>query len=305
MIATVAAHQVTSLRRQRTLLALLGLFLAMTALAGLIGWSSTRTIARVYEQAAEILRERGDPVPPDPIGLKPPLALLSNMLIYVPLVGALLALVLGHLSIADDRSHGIGRLLFSRQLPRHHYVAGKAAGAAIALALALAASLVVSVVGLLVADRELPSLTDLGRLLLFYGLSFLYLMIFALVGMVTVLLVRRRSMALLSAMGVWLVLTFAVPQFTSGLRPTASLNPVSDPVSTSSAFFDVTSRARPLSLSEQYKRAGADILRIGPQEAAAVTAGRAGALALAGALLLALAFRIVLRHDWSRSMAGE
>ena len=40
MIRTVAAQQVTSLRRERVFLALLATLLVMTALAGVIGWSS-------------------------------------------------------------------------------------------------------------------------------------------------------------------------------------------------------------------------------------------------------------------------
>lgn len=305
MIRAVAAQQVRALRRQRTFVALLALFVAMSALAGLLGWSSTRTISRVYAQAAILLQSEGKPVPPNPIGSKPPLALLSNLTIYVPLVGALLALVLGHLSLADDRAGGLGRLLFSRQLSRRDYVLGKAAGAGALLAGAVGASLAVSVLSLAVANGSLPTPADLGRLVVFSGLCLLYLLAFAVVGMLTVLLVRRRSLALLTAMGVWLVVTFAVPQFTSGLRPTASLNPVTQPASTSTAFFRATAYARPLSLSEQFKQLSADVLQTGAAEPAATAAARA--VPLAGALVLALAATAaaVRRRDWSAGVTGE
>lgn len=69
-----------------------------------------------------------------------------------------------------------------------------------------------SAVSLLAVNRALPSAAELGRLTLFYALSWQYVMLFALIGMVTALLTRRRSLALLAALGVWLVLTFAVPQ---------------------------------------------------------------------------------------------
>ena len=36
----------------------------------------------------------------------------------IPLIGALLALILGHLSIVDDETNGTGRLVFSRQITR-------------------------------------------------------------------------------------------------------------------------------------------------------------------------------------------
>lgn len=305
MIALVARQQLTTLQRQRTAVTVVGLFVAMTALAGVIGWSSTQTISRVYDQAVVLLAQSGAPAPANPIGIKPALSLLSNMTIYLPLVGALLAILLGHLVVADDRTSGIGRLLFSRQLSGRGYLAGKCAAVGVVLAVALTASLLVSVLSLLVANGALPSVADLGRLMLFYGLSFLYLAIFALVGMAAVLLTRKRSLALLSAMGVWLVVTFAVPQFTSGLRPTASLNPVTDPASAATAFFRATAHARPLSLSEQYKAASADLLQTGPAQAVTTTLGHTVPLLLATGLLALVASLAVRRHDWSRSMAGE
>ncbi len=305
MTRVIATQLLLTLRRQRTFLALLVTLLVMTALAGLIGWISHRTIFKVYDQAVLLLAKTGSPAPPNPFDTRPTLALLSNMVIYIPLIGALMALVLGHLSLADDESSGIGRMIFSRRVSRRNYVAGKMLGATTALAAIMAASLVVSVVSLLIVNGAILSAADLGRLVLFYLLSLTYLMAFALVGMVSVLLTRRRSMALLLALGVWLVLTFAIPQFTSGLRPTASLNPITDPVSTSQTFFDVTARARPLSVSEQYKEASTRILEIGTAESVSATTLRilpTGGLVL---VLAALTVLLVDRHDYSRSSAHE
>lgn len=305
MIATIAAQQVVSLRRQRIFVALLATLLAMTALAGVIGWSSHNTIVRVYDEAVRLLAADGQPAPPNPFEAKPALSLLSNLSIYIPLIGALLALVLGHLSMADDQSNGIGRLLFSRQVSRRSYVLAKMLAAAGVLAATLAASLLVSVASLLVVNRAVPALADLGRLGLFFALSWLYLVLFALVGMVTTLAARRRSLGLLAAMGVWLVLTFAVPQFTSGLHPTASLNPINDPVSTSQPFFDATAKARPFSVSEQYKTASAHILGTAPAEPAADTARRVLPTAVGIAGLGLLATRLVRRHDYSKGASDE
>lgn len=305
MIATIAAQQIISLRRQRVFTALLASLVAMTALAGVIGWMSRDTIVRVYDEAVRLLAAQGQAAPANPFDLKPTLSLLSNMSIYIPLIGALLALVVGHLSLADDQSNGLGRLIFSRQVPRTSYVLGKILSVAAVLAAVLVASFAVSVMALLAVNRAAPTFGDLGRLALFYGLSWLYLLVFALVGMLTVLVTRRRSMALLAAMGVWLVVTFAVPQLTSGLRPTTSLNPIIDPVSTSQPFFRVTAKARPISISEQYKAASGQILETAPGESGAATARRvfplmASALGLAGATSI-----LVKRHDYSKGASDE
>ena len=304
MIATVASHQVLSLRRQRVFLAMLATLLTMTALAGVLGWSSHQTIVRVYDEAVKLLASTGKPAPPNPFLLKPTLSLLSNMVVYIPLIGALLALIVGHLSIVDDETNGTGRLVFSRQISRTSYVLGKITSAAIVFAVVLAASLAVSVAALLVVNRAIAG-ADLGRLLLFYGLSWLYLMVFALIGMVTVLMTRRRSIALLSAMGAWLVITFVIPQFTSGLRPTQSLNPITDPASTSQTFFKITSKFRPYSIVEQYKQASSRILQTAPAESFGHTVQRILPIAGLAVVLGLLTVRLVQRHDFSRSANSE
>lgn len=128
---------------------------------------------------------------------------------------------------------------------------------------------------------------------------------FALVGMVMVLLAKRRSLALLSAVGAWLIVTFAIPQFTSGLRPSASLNPITDPVSTSQRFFEITAKARPFSVVEQYKAASGRILQTANAEPVWDTIRRTMPLVTLVLGLVLLTTHLVQRHDFSRSASNE
>ena len=61
MIATIAAHQIRALRRQRVWTALVVSMLAVSAMAGVLGWSSAHTIVRVYDQAVTLLAPSGQP----------------------------------------------------------------------------------------------------------------------------------------------------------------------------------------------------------------------------------------------------
>lgn len=304
MITTFASHQLRSLRRQGVFVALLTILLTMTALAGVLGWSSHRTIVRAYDEAVKLLAATGQPAPPNPFTLKPTLSLLSNMVVYIPLIGALLALILGHLSIVDDETTGTGRLVFSRQITRTSYLLGKILSAVAVLALVLTASLVISVASLLVVNHTIAG-TDIGRLGLFYALSWLYLMAFALIGVLTVLITTRGSIALLSAMGTWLVITFAIPQLTSGLRPTQSLNPITDPASTSQTFFSITSKFRPFSIVEQYKQTSGTILQTTTAESFGQTLEHIAPIAGLVVVLTLITIGLVQHHDFSRSANSE
>jgi ABC-type transport system involved in multi-copper enzyme maturation permease subunit len=300
MITTIATHQLRLLRRQRVTLAVGSTLIGVTVLAGILGWASHQTIIGVYDEAVRLLASRGLGAPPNPFLLKPQLSMLSNMVIYITLIGALVAIVLGHVSVATDEAEGIGRLVFSRQVSRRQYTVGAIGSCAIVLAIACVACALVSVAALLIVNRTMPSGADLARLAGFYGLSWAYLVIFALIGMLALLIARRRSLGLLSAIGVWLVITFAIPQFTSGLRPAQSLNPIVDPVSTSQQFFRLTARGRRLSIAEQFKEASGRILRTAAPESTPATMWRI--LPIVG-LLVALTAAVAIaigRHDYSR-----
>lgn len=299
MIPAIAGQQLRSLLRQRVVAVLVTAVVAMTAVAGLIGWSSHLTIERVYGEAVRLLAAGGRSAPPDPFARKPPLSLLSNIAVYLSLVGGLLALVLGHLSVADEQFDGVGRLVFCRRVSRWAYVQGKLVGVATILVVALGASLAVSSVSVVVVNGTFSG-AQLARLVLFFSLSWLYLVVFALVGMAATLVSRRRSLGLLWGLGIWIVFTFALPQFTSGLRPVASLNPVTDPVSTSQTFFRITAHLRPASLNEQYKTASGSILQTAPTQPASQIGLRIVSILSAGLVLWFGVGWLVGGHDYSK-----
>ena len=101
------------------------------------------------------------------------------------------------------------------------------------------------------------------------------------------------------------MMTFVVPQFTSGLRPSQSLNPIVDPISTSQTFFRLTSRGRPFSVAEQFKQASGRILRTGPSEPIWNTLVRTVPIIGLLLVLFLLAVALVRRHEFVRSDARE
>ena len=299
----IARQQLRLLSRSNTFLLLLVVLLGMTALSGYIGWSSHSTILKVYDETVRVLTAAGKPAPPNPFADKPRLSLLNNMIIYVPLIGALLAIVIGNTTVTGDRQAGVTRVIFSRPLRRSSYFWGKLGGSAVAVTAIMAACLVSSAIGLMLINHGLLTATEFLRLTLFYALSGLYLLLFVLVGMVAALLTRSQSLGLFAAAAVWVLVTFATPQFTSGLRPVASLSPVTNPVGVShSGFFRATSKVKPIAVNEQYKALSTRLLS--PQEdvlraGLGTSTKQVAPIALFVLLLGGWASRLVKRHDFS------
>ncbi len=302
----IARQHLRSLARSNTFALMLGVLLVMTALSGFIGWSSHATILRVYDETVRTLAAGGKQAPPNPFASQPRLALLNNMIIYIPLIGALLAIVIGHRSVTDDRQAGVTRVIFSRPVRRSSYFWGKLAGNALAGAIIMTACLVLSVIGLSLINHGVPSASELLRLTLFYGLSGLYLLLFVLVGTVAALLTRSQSMGLFAAVAVWVLVTFATPQFTSGLRPVASLNPVTDPATAShSAFFRATSRAKPIAVNVQYKALSSRILTDGADAGTGTAFAQVAPIAIFTLLLGGWANLLIRRRDFSEEAAAQ
>lgn len=304
MIVTLTRHQLRSIRRQRTFAMFLGSFVLITTMAALLGYSSSHTIVRVYDEATRLLTASGQPAPPNPFDVTPTLALLSNMTIYVPFIGAILAVVFGHSAVIDDKASGIARLIFSRPISRSAYLGSKALAVALALAVVTVVSWVISAMAVLIINGTISG-GDVGRLVVFFALSWGYLLGFVLLGIATVLLTRQRATALLTALGVWVAITFVLPQITSGIRPVASLNPLTEPAPAVQSFFQATAHLRPLSLSEEYKSASATILRTGPAESLTQTWGHVAPLLAVIVALGGLCLFLIHRHDYSRSGSDE
>ena len=252
--------------RDRTVLLLAALFLAMVLLSAWLGWSATQTINAIYASAVQMMKAQGVAIPANPVSEGSALTLLRNMSIYVALMGALSAIVFGHLAIAGDRKSGIIPLIASRPIARRSYAGGKfLAILSAVLGLVLFAA-VVNILTLLI----LPGLTlahdTWFRLIGFYCVSVLYMSAFALLAAICAIKFNSESMALLVPVTIWLVLTFVLPQVTANISPMAALNPLSATAALPSGpFFALTDTVLgPLSLAEAYRSLSTEFLQLSP-----------------------------------------
>ena len=283
-VLSVARHELASLLRERLPKVLLGLFVLMVTLSSFIGWLASSTVTSVWRQTVR----SGLTTAPNPFTGQSPLYFSRNTVIYVVLIGALAAIVLGAMSGMRDRRARVTDLVLTRPVSASALLAGKLAGIAAALSGIIAAVTVIAWVSLAVITGPL-GLSETVRLLAFFGLALVVLLTFAALGLVSGLRSREETSALLLPIAVWALLTFVLPQLATGTNPVALLNPVPAPPSTDGAFVWLHAVLGPLSVTEQFKTVSG-LLLANPDVAG--SAGQAmltliGALALVSVLVFA------------------
>ena len=263
----IASQSARFVLRERTVALLSGMFVTLVLMSAWLGWSATSTVNRIYLDAAVFLKSAGQPVPTNPVLDISPLSLMRNMSVYVALIGALSAIVIGNRLVGLDRKAGVLPLIGSRPLGRHAYATGKiAALSGLILALAAVAGLA-AVATFLV----LPAVTLTGvqwaQLAGFIGVTALYMGIFGLTGLAAGAWAKSEAVGLLLPVTLWLTLTFIFPQLTANLNPTAAINPISAlaiPPDTS-FFYWAAHILGPFSLTDAFKFASAGLLDYLPQ----------------------------------------
>ena len=261
MSLTIARQEVKLLTRERTVLLLVIVFLCLALASTFIGWFAQGTIQKVFLVAANELKVEGKTVPPSPFSSFPDLSVVKNVMIYIVLCGALLSIVLGYSSGMHDRKAGSIKILFSHPINKKDFLIGKILGISFVLLLMMLIALLISAISSAILVKITGA--DILCLIGFYGFSFVYLLGFTILGLAFALIIDNDAIALLIPIVIWLTITFVLPEFTSALYPTASLNPVLPATVTHGPILDLMhSIVNPFSISEHYKDSGAYILNL-------------------------------------------
>ncbi|MCI4660069.1 ABC transporter permease [Cryobacterium zhongshanensis] len=253
---TVVRYEIIGASRDRLPRTLLIVFLGMIAASGIIGWLTNQTVTAVYNQ----IRADGLTGAPNPFMGVSPLRYMSNTVIYVVLIGALLSTVAGVQTALRDRKMNTTDLVLSRPVSPVRYVAGKLTGQALWLAVVLAIAAFTNWVSISVITGTVLSLSDAGQIALFYAMSWMFLLFFVSLGMISGLRSGSEAIALLVPVLVWGILIFVVPQLGTAAHPVSLLNPVAVPPSQGGFFQLMNTVLGPFALGEHFKNVSSSVL---------------------------------------------
>jgi ABC-2 type transport system permease protein len=258
-VLILAKHELKTAGRERLSQALLVIFVGMVLVSAAIGWTAHSTVMNVYN---ETLRETGRHLA-NPFAGASPLEPVKNTVIYIVLIGALLAIITGVRSSLRDRKAAVIDLLFSRPIKIRDYLAGKLLGIQGWLGVVLLAASALSWLSVWVVTGRALSAGDTAALLGFFALAWIFLLPFSALGLVAGAKTKHEANALLIPILFWVAVTFIVPQLGTAENPSALLNPVPARMASSGPLSSLNRVVlQPLSVTEHFKHISGVILRL-------------------------------------------
>lgn len=209
-VMTLARHEYRSAVRSRVLLALVAILVVVTAASVYIAsvdYSSKLADYQAYRAAAQAggLTQ----IAPSPLRL---LSLLRGAMEYVDIIGAIIGITLGYLSVSRERANRTLALLRSRPVSPGELAAGSALGALAVISTLILATMAVAVLCLGLVGHDWVSSAEIVKLLLAFAASIIYMGVFYCLGAVMTARSKVAANGLMFALGIWLVVVLILPQ---------------------------------------------------------------------------------------------
>lgn len=262
-VIIIAIQEMRVLFRERVFFLLLGIFIIMTLASSFIGLVATTTTTSIYKASVDFLQQSGaSNIPSNPLNVLPALTNFRNIIVYIFLIGSLLAIVIGHRSFIRERKSGVLSILLTRPISPKTLFLGKVLGICSALLSIIIITFAVSVLSSLLFPFQHLVFDDVLRLFIFYALSFFYLLFFAFLGLLFAIKTKSESLALFIPVCIWVGISFVLPELVSGQTPTALLNPVTmDQTAPAGTFFALMQQyLGPISIGWHYTSFSSQLL---------------------------------------------
>jgi ABC-2 type transport system permease protein len=207
----IAQKEFRSAFRDKIFIVITLLFLLLSIVSVYIGSSTKNAELKAYSDIVDLLKSQGSQAfPPEPQIY--PLAILQNIIKYVSIVGAVLAIFLGFDTFSGEKENGTMKLLLSRPLYRDQLISGKLLGGALVIGLLLIVTLLFNTILFSSVSGLSPGLGEISRLITFMLLAFCYMMSFYIATMFVSIKTNDPSFGFLIMLILWVGISFVIPQ---------------------------------------------------------------------------------------------
>ncbi len=209
-ILAIAHHEYRAAVRSRILVVLLGILIVATA--GSVIIASAEYASRLADYQAYLAAAEANGVTqiaPSPLA---PLSLLRGAFEYIEIIGGVIAITLGYLTVSRERANRTLPLIMSRPVTSGELAAGSLLGALAVITTLVAATTAVAVVSVGLVGRDWINLAQGGKLLLAFIAAIIYMATFYGVGAYAAASSKNTANGLMVALGIWLVVVLILPQ---------------------------------------------------------------------------------------------
>ena len=266
-IFIIARKEVKTAFRDNIFLIITGLFVLLSAISVYIGSSTKNAELQAYQSIVQLLQNQGAtsfPSQPEIFHL----SVLSNIINYVSMIGAVVAIFLGFETFSGERDKGTLKLIAVRPVYRDQIVTGKLMGGGIVISVLLGIVLIFNLVlFILVSGMTLP-INEIIRLLVFFMTAFVYMMIFYTATMYVSLRTNDSTFGFMLMMIIWLAISFVLPQLADSQRSFAyALNSTAQTVTQVPSDTLVSKTIELFSPAVQFQNISRDLLQVVPETA--------------------------------------
>lgn len=207
----IAKKEFRTAFKDKTFIVIALLFLVLSVVSVYIGSSTKNAELKAYSDIVKLLKSQGSQAfPPKPEIY--PLAILQNIIKYVSIVGAVLAIFLGFDTFSGEKENGTMKLLLSRPLYRDQLITGKLLGGGLVIGLLLIATLFFNTILFSIVSGLIPGFGEISRLIIFIFIAFCYMMSFYIATMFVSIKASDRSFGFLVMLILWVTVSFVIPQ---------------------------------------------------------------------------------------------
>lgn len=263
----IAQKEFKSAFRDKIFIVITLLFLILSILSVYIGSSTKNAELKAYSDIVELLKSQGSQAfPPEPQIY--PLAILQNIIKYVSIVGAVLAIFLGFDTFSGEKENGTIKLLLSRPLYRDQLISGKLLGGALVIGLLLIVTLLFNTLLFSLVSGLLPGLGEITRLLTFMLLAFFYMISFYIATTFVSIKTSDRSFGFLVMLILWVSVSFVIPQLAESQKSYAyALNSTAQTVTQVPSDTIVSKTIEIFSPTAHFQNVGGDLLQTASETA--------------------------------------
>ncbi len=212
----IARKEWQTITRDKIFIIITALFLVMSIASVYIGASTKSMEMQVYGDIVQLAQQQGSTVP-DPPQIYP-LEILANLVDYIVMIGAVLAIFLGYRSLRTEHESGVWLVLRSRPLTYKDVIAGKLVGSAGIMVTLLAATFLFNLLLFIMVSGIMPSAGEIARFAICLGFAFIYMLSFYIGALWVSWKASNGTFAFMAMLIIWIFISFVIPQLSDTQR---------------------------------------------------------------------------------------